>query len=193
MSSDDEEVMSKNEMNSRVAPVVFTSILIGLGWMVLTDHIPYVPSGNVIDAAFLNTLKFMTALKYLVSIAAVSMIFIPVIVTGFKKESRKNKNIIIGIIAGTVLILGVIFAPHAQGAFHGIVDTPSVTVNVVTEKIHGKGRRASTYTLRFDDGTHGHVSYYHYDRIDEGDDVYVVRVDGEPIGVFRTGEYTLDI
>ena len=64
-----------------------------LVWHVVITTVPYLPSGTVIDAAFLDTLKWMTVIRYAVMIFLGSMIFVPLIIVLFKDDNKRNKII----------------------------------------------------------------------------------------------------
>ena len=183
------------KLTTKESRIVKTLMLIGMFggviWIIISDYLPFVPSGKVINETFLNTLKWMIAAKYSIAAAFLALVLVPIIVAGFKYESGRNKKFIITIIVVTIVILGIIVAPHLKGAYHGIVDTPSVSANLVSDKRHSV--RGKTYTVYFEDGTYTHCSAYLYDLVEPGDEVYVVICDGEGIGVFKAADYELAV
>ena len=182
--------MEKNKKSDTiVTAIMIGSVVIAFLWMQLTDAIPYCPSGNVIDESFLNTLKVMTAVKYLVMILGMAGLFVPFIVIRLIRAKKGTRIAVIAIISVTVIILALLVFPFLEGALRGIIDTPPVSTEVVSERYYSSG--GMTYNLHFEGGGHAHVSAYHYKKISVGDEVYVVYCDGEPIGVFRTDEYIL--
>jgi len=182
--------MEKNKKSDViVTAIMIGSVVIAFLWMQLTDAIPYCPSGKVLDESFLNTLKVMTAVKYLVSGLGLAGLFVPFIVLRLIRAKKGTRIAVIAIISVTIIILALLIFPFLEGALHGIIDTPQVDTKVVSERYYSSG--GMTYNLHFENGGHAHVSAYHYKKIDIGDEVYVVYCDGQPIGVFRTDEYTL--
>ena len=90
--------MEKNKKSDTiVTAIMIGSVVIALLWMQLTDAIPYCPSGNVIDESFLNTLKVMTAVKYLVMILGMAGLFVPFIVIRLIRAKKGTRIAVIAI------------------------------------------------------------------------------------------------
>ena len=155
-------------------------------WHVIITTVPYLPSGTVIDAAFLNTLKWMTVIRYAVMIFFGAMIFVPSIVLIFKGDNKRNKIIlatVLGIVLIAVITAGVLFKNRI---ISGITETPTVKEVTVVDKT-SKGQ-----TIFFDDDTAINSLYYQFRRVDVGDKAYVAVCDGVAIGVFAADEYSVN-
>lgn len=185
----DGKLSNKERLTVKILMLIgaFGALICWIGF----DYFPFIPSGKVIDESFLNALKWMTVAKYAVLIAFVALTLFPILIVGFKHENSRDRIIIISIIVVTLVILGFVIAPHFKGAYRGVVDTPSVSTNVVSSKHYS--REGKTYNVHFEDDTYAHCSAYQYGLVEPGDEVYVVTCDGEAIGVFKTDEYTLHL
>ncbi|MBO4927433.1 MAG: hypothetical protein J5379_04195 [Clostridiales bacterium] len=185
---------SSDDKKIKVTPKIaiwLAFIIAGFVFFLVVEYIAYVPSGKVIDSQFLNTLKVMTVLKYLIPIAAIILLTVPVAKSWIHD---KKKWIWLGMLAFIVIVACVMGTKGRfsfSGAWNGIKNTPSVETKTVTDKMYSK--TGMTYTIYFDDDSFGHVNRYHYRKLESGDEVYVVYCDGEVIGVFKTDEYTLDV
>ena len=169
--------------------MALASLIAAFVWILVTDHVAYVPPGNTIDAYFLNTFKWMIFLKYLLAIVFILMMFMLPIMYGFKKESDRNKKIGFTITIVTILILGVLIALCIDNVRRVFWETPAVAEHVVQKKNYSG--RTYTHTLYFEDGSFAHVSAYQYDKAALDDHVYVVCVADVAVGAFRTEEYSL--
>ncbi|MBO4459426.1 MAG: hypothetical protein J5778_02065 [Clostridiales bacterium] len=183
------QLVTDKEEQTKVNTITFLSLMAALVWMIVTDHVSFVPPWTTIDVSFLNALKWMIFIKYLLGIFFVLMIFIPTIVTGYKKESKRNRKIILAIIAGTILILGGLVALQGDNVRRGFFETPVVAEHVVKEKNYS--RRGKTHTLYFEDGSFAHVSSNQHKKIAPDDQVYVVYVADVAVAAFRAEEYSL--
>lgn len=179
---------NKKKKESPFYTVAIVGFVLSFIFLIVVHGIPYAPAGTVIDDAFLNTLKFMVVLKYLVPITGLLMVIIPVV------AKRASGGDWIWLILIVLIVFGGFFMStrgnfSAEGAIKGIIETPSVINKTVSDKNHSV--RGHTYTVYFDDGTFGHVTNYYFNEVDAGDEVYVIYCDGVVIGVFKTSDYTL--
>lgn len=164
-------------------------VFLGFGFFLYAEAAPYVPSGHVLDEKFLNTLKYMTFLKYVVPISAFILLIVPCLKRWIKDKTKWIFIVMLVFVVVTACILGTRNKFNAEGVGNAFADTPSVVSKTVTDKKYSRGGK--TYTIYFDDDTFAHVNNYHYKGLESGDEVYVVSCDGEPIGVFKTSEYSL--
>ena len=70
---------NKKKKESPFYTVAIAGFVLSFIFLIVVHSIPYAPAGTVIDDAFLNTLKFMVVLKYLVPITGLLLVIIPVV------------------------------------------------------------------------------------------------------------------
>ena len=169
-------------------------VFFGITFYIVTKLTPFAPPGNVLNAGFLNTLKYMVLLRACFAVLSVIMMIVAVFrMDRIKAEDKRKYLLILIFVAIAAFILSTRGRFSLNGVFRAFTDTPQVAAKTITDKRIGSGRFKSTHTVYFDDGSFGHVSYYYYRSFSVGSKVYVVYCDREPIGVFPVDKYTLDI
>lgn len=187
-----ERYMMTDRKRMTADKIVFIHFMTGIACafigFILYDLCPLVPSGHVIDAQFVTSLKWITLLMYFAVIFFMALVILPYIIMKFKQETRRNRIIIAVITFVTIGIVTVLTVPHLKA----VPQLPTVEEHtIVSIEMHSKGRLGTTTTVTFEDGTYTHVSYYHYKRLSENSNAYVVYVENWPIGIFDASEYTL--
>lgn len=182
----------KKKSNIKEAIPIFISlgaIAVAAIWSLVADMIPFVPSGTVIDDDFLNTLKYLTIFKYAIWIPLILLIIVPLMYSGFKHGGSGAWKGVAIIVSLVILFVFAKAGTHVGGLARGIFEEPTVKEKTISMKVSSRRRDPQ---IRFKDKTRAYVSHYHFMRLEEGEDVYVVYCDNEPIGVFSQDEYSLD-
>lgn len=182
-----DETVSKKKKVFDIICIVY--IVAGFAFALLVDYIPYIPAGHVIDENFLNTLKWMTVLRYLIPISAFALLFGVVFTHWFKKGEKTRRVLVIILTAVIIAAATMVIVLFARRAVRGFFEMPATCVKTVSDMSYSN--TGKTYTVDFTDGTYAHVSGYSYRQLAVGDEVYVVYCDEVAIGVFQTSKYQL--
>jgi hypothetical protein len=192
--TDNELKLVKKKRTDLVKRLLYWGVVFfGIGFYIVSTMMPVVPPGNVLNAGFLNTLKYLVLFKFVFLLLSVIMLLVFAFKSDRIKDADKRKYLLILIF---VFIAACILSTKGRFSFSGVVsaftDTPQVAVKTLTDKSVGTGRFKSTHTVYFDDGSFGHVSYYDYHSLVIGSELYVVYCDREVIGVFPKDKYVLE-
>lgn len=182
-----EETVSKKK---KVLDIIWIACIVaGFAFTLLVEYIPYMPAGHVIDDKFLNTLKWMTVIRYMIPIGAFGLLFGVVFTHWFKNGDKTRRVLVVMLTVLVIVVATVLIVLNARRGVRGLFETPSTCVKTVSDKNYSD--TGMTYTIDFTDGSYAHVNNYAYRQIAVGDEVYVVYCDEVAIGVFPASKYEL--
>ena len=164
-------------------------IFAGFAFALLVEYVPYLPAGHVIDEKFLNTLKWMTVIRYMIPISAFGVLFGVVFTHWVKTGDKTRRALVITLTVLVIVVTTVLIVLNARRAVRGIFMPPSTCVKTVSDTNYSN--TGKTYTIDFTDGTYAHVNNYSYKQLAAGQEVYVVYCDEVAIGVFPASKYEL--